>query len=344
MNKLGDTHNGQSVSILRRGNKNYLAKPRCVFWEYLFLDPKSEFRQYLYEKTNINLESIVGNVKYYSTDDYMTGQAEYIEASKSNSLKLEDIAQISAFCMIFGIGDIHNSNMLISDEKLQIIDIECIFNDYKLLQSTLLAPAKWNKNNNSTSLKEFCTRQNKNLDRFQFIEFIEAFKSTIDIFANNIDAIKLWFSMNLQKLKNYPIRVLLKHTHEYYLVLKKESNMDNFLPEEISQMMNNDIPYFWTYIEEPNLYWLDSCRKQQVVKSSNEKIINLKKITAKSPGRILDKQRWYTILENVTAEISKNLLDECEYNKKDELLDLYKYNNEVVLVMPKMNINIKYRI
>ena len=59
-----------------------------------------------------------------------------------------------------------------------------------------------------------------------------------------------------QDFSKKPCRMIIRNTSEYKYFLERLP--DNALPSEIEQMKRGDIPYYFKFIGDKNLYWLNS--------------------------------------------------------------------------------------
>ncbi|OGQ22118.1 MAG: hypothetical protein A3C46_09735 [Deltaproteobacteria bacterium RIFCSPHIGHO2_02_FULL_44_16] len=155
---LGDSHNGGKRVLLSSDGRIY--KPRCIFWEWLFLGVDSPFRHALkefcfyseYSENNFLLPnllfSIVNEIPQY-------GYVERLEYQKANKYTLAEFEAIGATVALlgwFGLSDLHKENVALGRDvngKLIFcpIDIEILFHDFSLISQTCLFPTSVDKKN-----------------------------------------------------------------------------------------------------------------------------------------------------------------------------------------------------
>lgn len=342
--KLGDSHNGKCVSLVQRGITKVVNKPRCVFWEYLFLDQTSEFRKFSRSNTDIQFDEILGNVGYFSSDQYFSGDASFISQSVKSNNDLSKIGELSAVALAFGFGDLHNSN-LVNDTRnnLQIIDLECVFSRYDLLQSTLIAPAKWNVDNSKTLLEKFCINQRSKLTWQQLYQLLSSFIVVTRQLINHREAMVSHFQSQNKTYAQYPIRILLRPTAQYQQAIKNDNFSNDFMLEEIEQMERGDIPYFWGFLGGRNIFWNDYNDARELI-STNAKVESLRERSFCLPEYILEKTRLEQLILNVTAELVKNILDHESENNLTDLINLEKVGNRVLVKLLKLGIQVSYSI
>lgn len=318
MIKLGDSHNGNSVSLIQRGESKFIFKPRCVFWENLFLNSQSSFREFCRNKTNLQLDPILGDIKYQVFNNFNSGEASYVNLNENFVDQISVIAELAATSMVFGFGDLHSTNFVKAEDNfIQIVDLECVFNDYKLLQSSLISPAKWNASYSKTLLGDFCKRQNNKLSFDQYYEFIVHFCGKIQSFINDRSLILEYFNSINEEIRCYPLRVLLSPTFQYSMALKMGEFNSDFCQEEVVQLRKNDIPYFWGYLGESNIYW-GNFQNPELLLSTSKKIDAIKRISFKDPAILINQTRLNKIALNVIAEIANNLLDGSTINNLND--------------------------
>ena len=225
--------------------------------------------------------------------------------------------------------------------KLQIIDLECVFNDYQLLQSTLLSPAKWNANSKATLLGRVCSIQNAKLSHTQYYEFISSFILTLKAFEKKETQLGTYFDHKAKEYSNYPIRVLLRTTQEYSEALKN-NNFSNFSQEEAFQLQDADIPYFWRYLGDQNIYWGDYCNRK-TMRYRNNKISSILAKNINDINILSKKTRLESIIQNVTAETVKNILDTEGLNDIKSVLTVSTKADKTKVELPEFGVSVTYK-
>ena len=309
--KLGDPHNfGLQVHLVENSVPLVLFKPRSVFWEHLFLDQQSSFRKLLELKSKISFESILGHIDVTTENGYNSGTAKYYTSSDAmpDSEWFYNLGQLIAFCSTFGIVDLHKDNVLTSGKRFQIIDVECLFWNIELPSETLLLP----KTNEEWSRSIFYISGLKGLGTVEPIvieSLINGLSDFFNCFSEYRQSIEDYFNSNLNLFSANKVRILLKPTQEYRSALKNKKFENNFIPEESVQLLRGDIPYFFGYLNDPNIYYYSRPNVKEKVKISNE-VIQAKVTRAfQSPVSLLSSERLERIHKHSIIEISRRLLD-----------------------------------
>lgn len=240
---LGDRHNGGCTVILNQDG--LVEKPRPCLAEWLFLSGKSPLRKHF---KNDSLFSFFPDLNFYDNDLSREGIVDFLELNSNipilydKTMVGEAVGNLLGVSHWFGISDLHCENIKWGIDRndnfiLAPIDIECFFQDIKLPFQTGLV--------------------SKELDdgTYGLKNLIEA------VPINPIDVIKSYLStMKLCYLEKNTIcqiiegtfteksisRVLLKDTRAYKgWCTDINLQILSFLPEEIEQLKEGDIPYFF---------------------------------------------------------------------------------------------------
>lgn len=271
--KLGDRHNFGRFVELANGS---IVKPRSLYWDYNIVDPQGFIRKSLEKKLaertiNINFFENFSKVNFEIISSiHYTGKTTFLNSSpakdcvNNNITNYDDFIKLGSFIgfsTILGIGDLHKDNIiwLFDKKKSKLfftpIDIESILNNYELPSQTFLISGKniskeksalgWLQSASSDEkLMKVCS--SLIIGHIEFIDYI-----TLN--ASKLESIIL---QNLFKEKGSArsrSRVITRDTEDYYNYLKGRSN--DCFPEEIKQLNNNDIPYFFRIYPSNNIYF-----------------------------------------------------------------------------------------
>ncbi|APJ03376.1 hypothetical protein AXG55_05425 [Silvanigrella aquatica] len=267
---LGDRHNGQKC--VKKINKRYIYKPRCIYWEKLFLEKNSFFLNELKDfqknkECHLNKDwlTVLPSLEFHEVGEkYLSGyvkyqNCDYISAPILGESYWESFGAVIGLLSLFGVYDLHNENILMgrdSNNKIIFgpIDIECLFENFTLVSQTHLLPSKILLEHKSGLYKlkmVFNLSSEMNFIApllFGYIEFLNCFLN-----------FKEFFIKKYPQIFNYPIRVIL-HSTECYKTKLNQFN-DFFNSEERDQISKGDIPYFFKYLGSKKLYYMNNSSK-----------------------------------------------------------------------------------
>lgn len=266
MKYAGDTHNfGQSV----KRYKEMIFKPRPLFWEYLFLSKRSKLRIFLEKNEKINEISsafeLIPLLEFEFLDKKTSGLVSCfnLDVEEITQLTISEINNVAAFCALFfwfGVGDLHFENVIIGrDQSNKLIcapiDIECIFDNLINLQQTLLIESenvKLEKSGLSKILKiiQILDCESKSSFLIEFSKYI----NFLNINVNNI--------FEIVKLEiigfDVPIRIIARNTSDYVSEILDSKTILDKKKSEITQIQRGDVPYFFRFINDHNIYYYTS--------------------------------------------------------------------------------------
>ena len=252
---LADKHNfGQKVEKVQRGSDTWYRKPRTVYWEWLFFGKTSPLKNLFCDKGEHGSRQLA---------DYLFNLDVEIETSWSGFSKdvaVEDrpatlehfyaFGVLVAYCYIFGIRDLHKQNLIITRTHLQAVDVEVVFTAITLPHETLLLPFK-NIGYEFAGIGAL-TNSKEDLTQVQIEQIIFGYWDLFRMASEKKLGIdKALATLNFSQM---PMRVIVRNTSEYKDLLERKP--DNILKSETEQMRRGDIPYFFKFVSDPNLYWL----------------------------------------------------------------------------------------
>ncbi|KAB8032100.1 DUF4135 domain-containing protein [Fluviispira multicolorata] len=278
---LGDPHNGQKRVYINADNKIY--KPRCIYWEWMFLG-KNSFLINHFKNNLINTSdlypywySLLPSLNFLpDKGGYSSGYIDYQKVEKItqpilNENNWESFGAIIALFSFFGITDLHYENIIFgknidNEIKFGAIDIECIFNKLHLLSQTHLLPLNptFDKSCGLSKLKDVF---NLNPSGFYISSLIYGYLSFFDIY-NDI-YLKILYSKRIQKK---PIRVIPCNTNIYKNYFYNKNIISK---SEKEQLLRNDIPYFYRYIDSKEIYYYNINNGKYKLADLNDEIKKL---------------------------------------------------------------------
>lgn len=343
-NTKNDKHNfGQSVSI---GLNNKIFKPRCLFWEWLFLS-ENKLRNYLNEIyiDDISIMSNWPTLEFTSIDNFNTGYVDYLILNPIYEISLINCKKIGftyALLLWFGIGDLHDENVVAGinskgDFIFSPIDIELIFENNALLTQALLLESDDLESNlsGSNKIRKFIT------NGFQIIEICKGFSKAIEslnIHRNKILEI-LEYYLDIYKPK---IRKVIRSTMEYQKILEKNSIAENATLNysEKIQLNRGDIPYFFRFLESKDLYYFDQPNNTSKLTNQMFDLGNKKQIES-----LMRDQICYPNKSHLNKIVKFNLLQIIDRLSNREFVEavghdfiVYKNQNSIILMYDDIKI------
>ncbi len=263
---LGDPHNfGRKVTLLGNG---LIQKPRSLLLESIFLNSESKFRQ-SFDTKIVNFfqheisDSVFPNLNFSKLyPPIYDGEVTKVFVEPVHEITSEILIKmgiIIGFCSFYGIGDLHDQNMVFGKipNSKQIIcsplDVESIFSLCRLPSQTLLIPSKYatfeacGLNAPLRLLSSIIEKRHEEVTKivYGYIKTIDLLKS--DFVLNNL----LISSLPLDT----PIRVIIRNTQDYYNFFKNQLEYQ-FTMAERAQLERGDIPYFYRIIFKKDIMWL----------------------------------------------------------------------------------------
>lgn len=245
----GDSHRfGKFVSF--HHDDLTICKPRNIDLEYLFLSPKSPLKKFQNE-LGLKFEDEAYPKSTWSGE--VENLTPFITSNFSfNDEILIDVAKFMATASILGLNDLHKENILftIKDSTIAIkpIDLEIVNYQLASLADTGLIPSPKCPDDSSGLYSYLITLNDVQISRL-IDEFIDAY--------NNVFKLKdeIWSLLN-SELENTPIRMLYRPTRDYAKYLESNdkeifTNNGPLTREEKVQLDAKDIPYFFTWFNQP---------------------------------------------------------------------------------------------
>ena len=157
-----------------------------------------------------------------------------------------------AYSFAFGIRDLHNQNLVVTESHIQAIDAEVVLADLILPNESVLLPYKdiefesCGARTLRATMGGLSNDDRRNIFSGYVDTFAAIFKSHAQLCAT-FDAIDL----------TAPIRVIVRNTKNYKSHLNRTVPIQDLLSEEVVQLERGDIPYFFKKLGDERLFYLN---------------------------------------------------------------------------------------
>ena len=313
---LGDSHNfNQKVELIETFEGLKVKKPRPIFWEWLFLDPSSSFRVLTKQIAGCNFNQYLGNIAY--SDPQMVdipGTCQYLlQPSNLNitedSVLFKNFGRLLAFTTTFGIIDLHAENLIIYNEYVQILDIECVLFSAESPADTLLIP-----NRASNFEKSLFFKLNLLVVGFSskiIQQIMEGLYQEFKFLIENRLKLSEVASIEFEQMNRTPVRFLIRPSKEYTKDFSQADILLPMVPEEKEQLDRLDIPYFFGLPGHADLFYFQSPNQKSRVQLKNLDPIK-KKIqrSFQTPNILLEHNRLLKIFKQSMVMVASRFLED----------------------------------
>jgi hypothetical protein len=299
-----DFHNfGKAVTKFIDNGTAFYLKPRPVYWEWLFfgnetplkellnsplqLDPGAKFEGAISIASSVLGLQVSNQRSIHSGFSREISRIDKFDLARSHE-QIFKYGVLIFYCYVFGILDIHNENIIFSENRFQVIDAEIVLSKLLLPDETLLLPFKDISFEDSALCLVFKSLESLSPD--DFFALVAGFASCafeIDKETKNIDEI---LNDELSKNLEVPIRVIFRNTRKYYQHLRGEIAL-SLMPEEKIQMDRGDIPYFFKFINHSDLFWYTSPEGEFQTAQVPDEFLTAVNRVGICPSVLLDKKR-----------------------------------------------------
>ena len=238
---LGDFHNFGNAVRREALNPTLIFKPRSLYWENLFFGKLSPLSQ-LVRDSPIQEHFSLEQIPYCGR----ICQGEVIESS-SASFDPFGYGFLMGYCFFFGIQDLHYKNIIRTNHGAQPIDVEVVLSDLITPSQTLLVPGR-NVEYERTPLALYMDQSEVSLD--MLCVMLKGYESAYD-----------WICRRNQNILNALvidpkecIRVIFRNSNEY----RTPAALSDLTFEENKQISRGDIPFFFKFLSNQNVYYLRS--------------------------------------------------------------------------------------
>jgi hypothetical protein len=263
---LADKHNfGQQVEKVQRGSDTWYRKPRTVYWEWLFFGKTSPLKTLFNENGENGTRPLADyffnlDVEVEST---WSGYAKEV-SSENQTPTLEHFyafGALTAYCYIFGIRDLHKQNLIMTKTHLQAVDAEVVFTALTLPHETLLLPFK-NVGYEFAGIGALVNSKEE-LTQDQIEQIIFGYWDLFSLASSK--KTELDRTLRILNFSEVPVRVIVRNTSEYAALLDGTSG--NVLSSELAQIKRGDVPFYFKFISDRSLYWLEDKGRTRIEES-----------------------------------------------------------------------------
>jgi lantibiotic modifying enzyme len=265
----GDSHRfGQRVKETQLGDGRAFIKPRSVLLEQMFLDRsivRNQLSRFLPYSSILKVQS---ESTWNGTVSALDGDS-HLDPNWANNSEIyaKRCGNLLAVTTLLGLVDLHHENILIvqdrnGDPEPTPIDIEIAFWDCISAIDTNLIPSSLTEPKiagfKGQLSQSFCPKYPQAI----LDGFLDTSAQLKTIIGDILETME-------RELKGHPIRVLLRATRDYRVLMSGNLNRNtsrcaellsrpgiDLIDEEIEQLRAGDIPYFFTLREKnPQLYY-----------------------------------------------------------------------------------------
>lgn len=252
---LADKHNfGQQVEKVQRGSDIWYRKPRTVYWEWLFFGKTSPLKTLFNHKGENGSRPLADYFFNLDVEVESTWAGYAKEVATENQTPTSEhfyaFGALIAYCYIFGIRDLHKQNLIMTKTHLQAVDVEIVFTALTLPHETLLLPFK-NVGYEFAGIGALVNSKEE-LTQEQVEQIIFGYWDLFSLVSTK----KIEFDSTLATLNfsEVPVRVIVRNTSEYRNLL--DDPPLSVLSSEVEQMNRGDVPFYFKFVTDKNLYWL----------------------------------------------------------------------------------------
>lgn len=248
-----DLHNfGQKVAQVGRGSEVYFQKPRPIFWEWFFFGTNSPLKE-IFNKTQF--ADGIFNLQVEMNQNF-TGFSKKVDEgiNFNKDSHAYHLGALLAYCYVFGIRDLHKGNVIKTQSHLQVIDAEVVLTRLLLPNETLLLPFRETPFSVSAAQKTFDRQDDINLDNLK--QILSGYFDLFTALLEKHDELLSTFEQYREKMRNVPIRHIIRDTVHYRNYLKNKAVLPpvSFCKDELTQLERGDVPYYFKFIGDINLY------------------------------------------------------------------------------------------
>ena len=234
---------------------------RAVLSQKLFIsaasgDPGSA------EMVSASIADAVFGLDVQFTNEHQHGYSVAIPSIEANTSASEHdlfgFGMLLGYCYVLGIQDLHAENVIRSHHRLQVIDAEVVLSRLRLPNETLLLPFRDTPFGKAGVRHYFASAEDVNIAAAQTIlaGFSAALIELDRVATPLLGALNQ--AIDQHKGATVPIRVILRDTSKYRDWQTQQAHQEPFFPEEVEQLKRGDIPYFFKYLGQSQLYYFTS--------------------------------------------------------------------------------------
>jgi len=203
-----------------------------------------------FDKNGTNPLKFSGRVRFFKQQTLSIQRTQEHNAAWGNMM---------ASVLFFGLSDLHWRNIALGtnlDNKPLVfpIDIEVVFDKLQMLSNSYLVDSIRN-DQRITGTKQL--RKNNADVAIVSESFIRSI-SFLNQHQNKVRDV-----LNKLPIQQVPIRRVLKRTRDYIAYLNGDLIAEELFPEELTQLERGDVPYFYSYFGNNELFYLPKRIRQR---------------------------------------------------------------------------------
>jgi hypothetical protein len=180
-----------------------------------------------------------------------------------------NFGMILGYTHFFGVTDLHYENLLISKDGIHVIDSETAFEGIKFLSQTMgIGTNPVTRNFVGITIYWWLTKykpiegetkeSDVGLPAPQFEKLIQGYAEAMDQLISLREEILPIVSDFIARHQDMPLRVILRHTFEYFMFMTEKAPPERFpfIDEEILQMDRGDLPYFFSTPNDMSFFYV----------------------------------------------------------------------------------------
>jgi hypothetical protein len=315
----GDRHGGKQVRFV----DGFFVKPRPILWESLFQALKADHATC----EALHFLRLFPRLTFFFSDDgRFSGRVEGFDESNHSPVEIVDpqrfwtaLGSFIAFVTWMGVSDLHAENLAYSQGLeegkspfLVLYDVEFVLEKMLLPSQSFLfsepnfpmCPGGLGRLESKMSVQEV------GLVLAGYLESLMSLRGPVGAFLAELVFQKPYLQC--------PVRVSLKSTHAYANWLRTgfPATVQSFLPEEVSQLEQGDIPYFYRFPSSADLYYW---RGEEPVKVVHQ--VDIDRLHT-SPESLLDPTLLQKRVSFGAAQLASKLASEPFFRIAGETFEL----------------------
>ncbi len=162
------------------------------------------------------------------------------------------------YSFVAGIQDLHRENVIFSQHGPLVVDTEVVLSQLKLPDQTQLLRRRSTQFDFTTAISKMSEDSNE-LEEKYFWALTDGFIQSLVGLAQEAQSVAATIQKSISSRGSKPkVRVLFKATSTYRKYLSGEETREIFSSSELIQLQRNDVPYFFKFIDSPDVYFMKS--------------------------------------------------------------------------------------
>jgi lantibiotic modifying enzyme len=331
---IGDFHNfGKRVAPDLFRAQPMFFKPRTVFWEKIFFGHDSPIKEMFnwsihYQDKSLIFANANFNLQIFSESNEQTGWSREIEQKINPDFPYDlNLGALLAYSLTLGIFDLHLQNLKITQSGIQVIDCEVVLGQMILPHETLLLPFK-NFPADETIAKYLVP--NQDLLKLDPTSILIGFHQMMNHLISKSTDLKQEL-MTVEKTK-HPIRIILRDSRKYLKLIPNDYDTKPLIREEMIQIEREDIPYFYTFLDNKNLYYFTTSAGDSAIVKLPDYFLKDMERMAKSPDFLLNQPRLETLQSTGLLFLANFLFrDQSDFKISDGGIEIHGTQDKIEL-------------